>query len=371
MDRLTLKRVLRGLWVVLAVILLLVSLYVLLPLLYPLCLAWLLAYSIRPVVERLVRLRMPSWLAVALSLVLYIGSAGLILTALITRLVKELAVLAMSFNEHAPRWRELLASWSQNERLQSIIGQINQFYNNNPDYHSTIDGHISKTTETVGLAVTRMITGIFNLILNLIASLPSLATVLMVVVLAAFFLATGWERRNGAVWSLLPESFRSAASGIWDDLRHALFGYLLAQFVLMSITGVIVVLGLALLGVKSAFVLGLMIAMVDFLPYLGVGIVMIPWAVYSYMIGDTGLAIGLSVLYAVVLVTRQVLEPKVLASSVGLDPLAMLIGMFAGLRLFGAAGLILGPVSLVVFGAFRRAGVFRSLQSYIVSGRLR
>ncbi|MDT3425181.1 sporulation integral membrane protein YtvI [Paenibacillus forsythiae] len=371
MDRLTLTRLLRGLWVLLAALLVLFSLYVLLPLLYPLCLAWLLAYSIRPVVEALKRLRLPTWLAVILSLALYIGSAGIVLTALVTRLVKELAALAQTFNLHAPQWHEQLQSWSRSNRLQNIINQINLFYNSNPDYHSTIDSHISKTTETLGVAATRLVTGVFNLIVKLIASLPSLGTVLIVVILAAFFLATGWERRGRMLSVILPDGFRGAAAEIWIDLRRAFFGYLLAQLVLISITGAIVIVGLMLLGVKSAFVLGLMIGLVDLMPYLGVGIVMIPWALYSFMTGDMQLAIGLSVLYGITLITRQVLEPKLLASSVGLDPLAMLIGMFAGLKLLGAGGLILGPVALVIAGAFWRAGVFRSLHSYILSGRLR
>ncbi|AIQ63377.1 permease [Paenibacillus stellifer] len=370
MDRLTLKRVLRALWVLLAILLILLSLYVLLPLLYPLLLAWLLACSIRPLVKRLTRLHFPSWLAVILSLALYIGSAGLVLTALITRLVKELAILTQTFNEHAPQWRDMLMAWTQNARLQNIINQINQFYASNPNPHSPLGGPNSKTGETLGIAFTRIITGIFNFILGLIAQLPSFGTVLVVVVLAAFFLATGWERRNSALAGLLPVSFRSMASEIWSDLRSALFGYIMAQFFLVTVTGAIVIAGLALLGVESAFVLGLMIGVVDLLPYLGVGVVMIPWAAIAFMTGDTALAAGLGVLYVVVVITRQVLEPKVLASTIGLDPLAMLIGMFAGLRLFGAAGLILGPVLLVILGAFRRAGVFRGIQSYILSGRL-
>lgn len=88
------------------------------------------------------------------------------------------------------------------------------------------------------------------------------------------------------------------------------------------------------------------------------------------MTGNLALAVGLLVLYGIILITRQVLEPKVLASSIGLDPLAMLIGMFAGLQLFGMLGLILGPVLLVILDAFGRAGVFRALRSYILSGRL-
>jgi len=370
MDSLMLKKVLRGLWVVLAGCTLLLALYILLPLLYPLLLAWLLAYFMQPLVLALKGLRLPGWLAVILSLLFYVGGTVLVLTALVTRLVKELIVLIQTLSLHSDQWRDLLLSWSRNASIQNIINQINQFYRNNPDYHATIDSNISRTTETVGYAVTRLVTGFFNGLLGIISSLPSMGTVLIVIVLAAFFLSTGWERHNRIMTGWLPEPLIRPLSGIWLDLRKALSGYLRAQLILISITAVIVITGLLLLGVNSAFVIGLMIGFVDLLPYLGVGIVMIPWAVYSYVTGDLALVAGLSILYAVILIVRQVLEPKVLASSIGLEPLALLIGMFAGLQLCGMLGLILGPVVLVILHAFNRAGVFRGLRNYIVTGRL-
>ncbi|WP_379164381.1 sporulation integral membrane protein YtvI [Paenibacillus sp. sgz5001063] len=370
MDSLVLKRVLRGLWVVLAASLLLVAVYILLPLMYPLLLAYLLAYLMHPLVLILRGFKLPHWLAVLLSLLFYVGGTALVLTALITRLVKELIVLLQTFDLHTDQWRELLLSISRNASIQNIINQINQFYHDNPDYHATIDSNISRTTETVGQAMTQFITGFFNMILKLISALPSVGTILIVIMLSAFFLSTGWDRHNAKLRALVPAPLLRPVSEIWEDLRRALFGYLRAQLVLISITAVIVITGLLLLGVDSAFAIGLTIGLVDLVPYLGVGIVLLPWALYSYMTGNLPLGIGLSVLYAVILVTRQILEPKVLASSIGLDPLAMLIGMFAGLQLFGMLGLLLGPVLLVVLDAFHRAGVFRALHSYIVSGRL-
>lgn len=370
MDTLILKRVLRGLWVVLAAAAGLLAVYILLPLVYPLLLAWMLAYLMHPLVLLLKGCRLPGWLAVSLSLIFYIGGTALVLTALITRLVKELVVLLQTFDLHTDQWRNLLLSFSSNASIQNIINEINQFYHDNPNYHATIDSNISRTTETVAQAVSQLITGFFNMILNLISALPSLGTILIVIVLSAFFLSTGWERHNAKLTALLPAPLLRPVTDIWKDLRKALFGYLRAQLVLISVTGIIVIVGLLLLGVNSAFVIGLTISIVDLVPYLGVGAVLLPWALYSYMTGNLALAVGLLVLYAVILITRQVLEPKVLASSIGLDPLAMLIGMFAGLQLFGMLGLLLGPVTLVVLDAFRRAGVFRALHSYIVSGRL-
>ncbi|AIQ51856.1 sporulation integral membrane protein YtvI [Paenibacillus sp. FSL R7-0331] len=370
MDSPLIKKMLRGLWVLLAGAGLLLAVYVLLPLIYPLLVAWLLAYLIHPLVQILKGFKLPGWLAVVLSLLFYIGGTALVLTALITRLVKELIVLLQTFDLHTGEWRELLLSLSRNASIQNIINQINQFYHDNPGYHATIDSNINRTTATVGQFVTELITGFFNMILRLVSALPSLGTILVVIVLAAFFLSTGWERHNARLTSLLPAPLLRPVSNIWQDLRRALVGYLRAQAVLISVTAVIVIIGLLLLGVNSAFVIGLTIGLIDTVPYLGVGIVMLPWALYSYMTGNLGLAAGLLVLYGIILITRQVLEPKVLASSIGVDPLSMLIGMFAGLQLFGMPGLLIGPVVLVVLGAFSRAGVFRALHSYIVSGKL-
>ncbi|MNR42056.1 hypothetical protein D3C85_1605290 [compost metagenome] len=80
------------------------------------------------------------------------------------------------------------------------------------------------------------------------------------------------------------------------------------------------------------------------------------------------LGIGLSVLYGIIVIARQIMEPKVLASSVGLDPLATLIAMFVGLKLFGLLGLIVGPVSLILITAFYRARIFHDIASYIHKG---
>lgn len=370
MDSLMLKRLLRGLWVVLAALTFLLLLYFFLPLLYPLLLAWLLAYVMHPLIQILKQLKLPGWLAVILSLLFYIGGTALVLTALITRLVKELVVLTQTLHLHTAEWRELLIAWSRNASIQNILNQINQFYRDNPDYHATIDSNISRTTETVGYAATQLVTGFFNFLLKLISSLPSMGTILIVVVLAAFFISMSWDRHNNKLNGLLPEAIKRPLIGIWQDLRKALVGYLRAQLILISITALIVIIGLMLLGVNSALSIGLMIGFVDLLPYLGVGIAMIPWAIYSYVTGNLALGVGLSILYAIILIVRQVLEPKVLASSIGLDPLAMLIGMFAGLQIFGVLGIIIGPVILVILDAFNRAGVFRGLRNYIVSGRL-
>ncbi|MFM9277736.1 sporulation integral membrane protein YtvI [Paenibacillus jiagnxiensis] len=372
MNRLILKRILRAIWVVIAIILFVLAVYGLYPLVYPFLLAWLVAYAMNPLVLFLhKKAKLPHWLAVTLSLFVYLGAILLVLSAAVTRIVKELIELTKTFDIHIEQFKSLFISWTKSDIIQNIIVEIDKFIRENPDYQQTINNNIDKTTQNVSSAVTDLVSRFFNGILSFLTALPNMGAVLMVIVLAAFFISKNWERHGRTFSGLVPVGLHKTAADIWQDLRKALFGYLRAQFIMISITAVIVIIGLIILQVDSAFTIGLMIGLIDLLPYLGVGIVMIPWAIYAFMSDNFALGLGLSILYIVILIARQIAEPKVLASSVGLDPLATLIAMFVGLKLFGVLGLIIGPVSLVVLDAFNRANVLRDLRNYILAGRIR
>ncbi|MEW4368928.1 sporulation integral membrane protein YtvI [Paenibacillus kandeliae] len=370
MNTIIRNRILRGLWVLVAIVLTCIAVRYLFPLLYPLLLAWLFAYAMNPLVRLFQkRLRFPRWLAVSISLLIYVGGLLALLSLLVTRLVQETITLMETFNEHIDNWRELFVGWTQNDRIQSIIDQISGFLKQTPA-QGAINDNLHQTTQSLTSMVSGIVTSILNYLLSFLTALPNFAWIIVVVVLSAFFISNSWERHTRIVSGWFPAAIRQPSIAIWNDLQKALFGYVKAQFILISITGIIVIIGLFILNVQSALLIGLLIGLVDLLPYLGVGIVMVPWAIYSLMSDDVGLGIGLSILYIVVLIVRQIMEPKILASNVGLDPLATLISMFVGLKLFGALGLIIGPVTLVFVAALNRANVFRDLRNYIVNGRV-
>ena len=149
------------------------------------------------------------------------------------------------------------------------------------------------------------------------------------------------------------------------DLKMALVGFIRAQLTLITLTAIIILVGLMILKVNYALTLALVIGLVDLLPYLGVGAVMVPWIVYLFIVGNYKLAIGLSILYLITIVVRQFLEPKVYASNIGLDPLLTLVALFVGLQLFGFIGLIIGPTLTVILMALYRARVFHDTFDYI------
>ncbi|MCG7405857.1 sporulation integral membrane protein YtvI [Paenibacillus sp. ACRRX] len=370
MDAAVLMRIWRGGWVTFLLVSALVGSYFILPLIYPFLFAWLIALMLNPLVNGMTdKLRIPRWLSVTIALTVFITGMLTVAAAVVTRIVKEIITLSQTIQQYLDVWRSIFINLVDNEEVQSFIRTINSLYVDNPNIQDTINSNIKKTTETVTDTITYLVSSFLNGIVLFLSSLPNIATISVVVILAAFFISKDWKRWIVIAADLIPERVRKPIRTIWSDLKKALFGYLRAQFILITITAVVVITGLLIIQVEYAVTIGLLIGFVDLLPYLGVGAVMVPWIAYCFLTGSSSTGIGLSILYGIVLVARQIMEPKVLASSVGLDPLATLIAMFMGLKLFGVLGIIIGPVSLVFISAIYRANVFRDLRNYVITGR--
>lgn len=142
------------------------------------------------------------------------------------------------------------------------------------------------------------------------------------------------------------------------DLFLALFGYLRALFILMFITFLELYIGFSILRVSFALSLAFLTSIIDALPVFGTGTVLLPWAGYHFLIGKNNFGLSLIVLYLVVFIVRQIIEPKIIGKHLGVHPLLTLFGMFVGMKALGVAGLILGPVTLVVIKSMLKT-IFR------------
>ncbi|WP_166244630.1 sporulation integral membrane protein YtvI [Paenibacillus turpanensis] len=372
MDKITVNRILRGLWVALVLVIIGFVMYFSVPLVYPFLIAWVVAYMMNPLVNALQKQgKMPRWLSVTISLSIFLGASITIISLAITKLIAEIGYLVQSVQSYLRIWIDEFILFINSEFIQDIIAQANTFYTENPGYQQAIRDNLTSLSNKAAAVGTMLVDTSFDSVLKMIASLPNILAVLVIVVLASFFISKDWYRIIDLISGMFSEKTSRSAKTVWDDLQKALFGYLRAQFILISITAIVVILGLLILRVDYAVTIGLLIGLVDLMPYLGTGAVFVPWIAFSFLYGDMPLGIGLTILYSVILVARQTLEPKVLASSIGLDPLATLIALVVGLNLFGFLGLIIGPVTLVVLMAFYRAGIFRDISRYIMGGTAR
>ncbi|NLU49778.1 MAG: sporulation integral membrane protein YtvI [Syntrophomonadaceae bacterium] len=316
----------------------------------PFIVALLLAVLIEPlasVFER--RLRLNRGWSVFLSLILVWGTAGFLLTALIARLIDELVGLYRVLAEHSVQISNMVVR---------LLGRAELFYlqlNLPRDVQLSIQNSLFQYLRNLE----QVLNNTANLLMGIMAALPGFFIFFLIVTVATFFIMRDRALIREYFFAIIPENWKVTTRTVINDLFGVFVGFLKAYSFLVLMTGLQTIIGLRLLGVEYALTLGIVTGLLDIMPVLGPGILFIPWIVFSYATGSTGFATGLLVLYAVLVAVRQVLEPKVVGDSIGLHPLATLISLYIGLKLIGPAGLILGPVVVILYLACQRAGVFR------------
>lgn len=142
---------------------------------------------------------------------------------------------------------------------------------------------------------------------------------------------------------------------IIKDTGMGIRGYLKAQLTLMFITFIILTIGLNMVDIKFSVLIALVIAAVDILPAIGSGIVMIPWALINFFLGNGELAKGLAILYVILLVVRQIIEPYVLGKNIGVRPLYTFLATILGSVILGPIGIIVGPLIAVIITSILRS----------------
>lgn len=175
------------------------------------------------------------------------------------------------------------------------------------------------------------------------ASVPKIMLFLLVSVIATVYFSYDLERITALLKGLIPRSWSSALSRFSKGGKAALLSFLRSYLLIMALTFVMMLAGLLILRVRYALLLAVVIAIVDVLPVLGIGIILVPWGLVEIIFGNAGLGIGLLVLFGVATVVRQIAEPKIVGKNLGIHPLLSLFLMYAGYSLFGFFGLIAFP----------------------------
>ncbi len=334
---------------------------------YPFIIALFLTFFMNPLVDFLEqKVYFPRSLAVILSLLLIFAALVGLIILLITEIVTGTNYLAGVIPHHIETFVTYIETF--------IANTIIPFYNDTATLFNQLDSTqqqtILKNIQNIGQSITtdvsHFIQSSLRKIPTILGWIPSITTGLFFSLMATFFISKDWNRLVNMSNKILPHKISSDGKKLILDLKRALFGFITAQFTLLSFTTIIILIGLLILKVDYAITIALICGLIDFIPYLGTGSIFIPWIFYECIVGDTDFAIGLAVLYIIVIVQRQLIEPKILSSSIGLDPLTTLIALFIGYKWFGFLGLILGPIVLVIINTLHRAHVFHEIWAFII-----
>lgn len=212
--------------------------------------------------------------------------------------------------------------------------------------------------ETMGEIITKISEPTMEAAGNIAKSLPTFFVGTIVTVLSAYFFTA--QKKEVLAWSkkVAPQSIQKRMTMVIDNFKYAVGGYFKAQLKIMVVVGTMLVVGFELMHIKHAMLLAVLIAFLDFLPFFGTGTAMLPWLIYKALMGNYKMAIGLFVIYASTQIVRQLIQPKLVGDSVGLNPLLTLVFLYVGYKVGSILGLIFAvPVGMILINLYK-AGAF-------------
>lgn len=298
-----------------------------------------------------------SAISVILFLILLLGTlfgAGLLVT-----------IQALHFQNNLPHYTTVVQ-----ESFANTTAYFQQKIENlPPDLTIKLNGYFKDATDIL----TMWLVTFLKYMIGVLGSFSSFMANFGIAIILAFFLSMEIKDWRKIAHDKMPKTLKTAFAFLQGNVFKAIGSYLKAQLILISITFVIVLIGLLILRTGNVLTMALVCAIFDVLPLLGVSTILIPWIIYLFIVGNTSLAIGLTILLAVVLMVRQLLEPKITGNSIGVSSAFLMLSfVILSSSLFGFAGLILSPILLILVKELLQQGylqrwIYLPQEEFIVS----
>ncbi len=317
----------------------------------PFVIGWILSVIAGPLVIFLEkRLRIMKKLGSAITIILVLAVCIGVIYLLGSRIWKEVLSLIDNFPE---MYEELETGFVQ------IGSKGSEFFSRLPkEVQNGWRSLVSNLDQTIGTMISQIGEPTITVAGNMAKRIPSILVGMIVAFVSAYFFISEKESLNLWIKRVVPEPVTSRMSMVADNLKYAVGGYFKAQFKIMAVVFVILLAGFLMSGVHFSILLALGIAFLDFLPFFGTGTALIPWAVYKFLVGDYRMVAALVVIYGVSQLVRQLIQPKLVGDSMGLNPLYTLFLLYVGYRLGSVLGMIFAvPVGLIVMNLYK-AGAF-------------
>lgn len=317
----------------------------LLPAVMPFLLGSALALAAEPAVKAMAdRARLPRPAAAFLCVSLVFAAAAAVLWLLAALFFRELGILSgilPDMGSTITLAQDLLlhAVSALPEQLQPMLnGAVLNLFSDSADLFA------------------RLSSGVVHLASALLGRIPGSALVIGTAILSAFMISARLPTIRSRLRSLIPPEWQTQCRRVLSGLRHSLGGWVKAQTALAMVTFLILTTGFFLLRISYAPFWAGLIALVDAIPVLGTGTVLLPWAVLSLLQGSRLQALGLAVIWVCTVLTRSALEPRFVGSQLGLDPLVTLAALYIGLRFWGLPGVLLAPFAAMAVSTLFPAG---------------
>lgn len=324
-----------------------------LPELFPFFVAFVVTMLLRPIVRFMHnKLKINTRIASVVLVILFYGTIGVIIIWMIIEIVSFAADKVKD-----------LPSFFQNQIqpfLIMLFDEIQEMLHNfDPEMAIDFDATANSLLSSIGSTVMSFSGKLVGNLTDIAVSVPTFLLNIVIMIVATIFLLVDFESIQAFIKKQLPERTNELIHNIGTHLGKVLKKYILSYSLIMLITFAEIWAGLSIIGVKYSALIAALIAIFDILPVVGSGLILAPWAIISIILGDIGLAIGLFILWAVLCVVRQIIEPKIVGNSVGMHPFLTLFAMLAGNFIYGGIGILLLPITLALCQSLNSAGVVK------------
>ncbi len=317
----------------------------------PFIVGWVISLIASPVVhffEKKLKVKRKAMTAVVIVAVLAV--VVLLVYLLLAKLVKE----GINFVNELPNiWNSILTEFNK------VGANLQGVYNRMPaDMQATIDDVLLELGDYAESIMGRGELPSFEAVGNVAKQIPDIFLSVVICLLSAYFFVADKGYMSAAAEKYVPASVRYHLDLIRSSFRNAVGGYFRAQFKIECWVYILLVIGLMILGVDYAFLVAFGIAVLDFLPVFGTGTVMLPWAVIELLSNNYRMMFGLLAIWLIGQLVRQVIQPKIVGDSIGMDAIPTLFLLYIGYRAAGVLGMILAvPIGIILVNLYEE-GVF-------------
>ncbi len=316
--------------------------------LLPFALAWIICAPIRQLSQRISKkTKLNFKLCAVICLVLMLVALGFLLKLGLSLLFGEI----LSIYNRLTREPRLILDFFENasEKIRESGGLFSIF--DRLSENNELSGIAESLKMSFSAAVSHIISSVGQKIsgfaVNTAAKIPSVILFFIVFFSSCFYFCCDDGKISNFFINLLPTDTKNCLPRLKKSVKEVIFSYIKASLLLCVITFLVVLVGLLCIECRYAILLSLLVSIIDLLPILGAGVILLPWSLFCFLWADIKTGVALLIIWVIVAVVRQALEPKLIGKRIGLHPLAALAAVYIGVKLAGGAGIIIGPIVAV------------------------
>jgi len=315
---------------------------------FPILLAFVLAFLIEPIVQKLTALTKLKRAVVSVAFCIIVTVLFIILVYLTVSFITGEALSLINTLSKMVR--------NGSSEVQNLFAEYQDIFDNLP---LNTQQDIQNLLLTLSQWIQKALISLASVTLNVAKGLPYALVDLVIFFIAFFLFSFNLPSLRPAFLNFFNAEAHENVNLVLNKLSNAIYGFLGSQVIIFIAMYLALLVGFLILGIKYASALALAVAIIDILPILGAGAVLIPMSIYMFVTGKFFLGIGVLILYVFIIAYRRVIETKVLSVSVGIGSLPTLISMYLGFKLAGLVGLFMGPLTVLLFQTLVNVGIIK------------